>query len=452
MTDAEKKARQLSRLYYNQGLECAGIRDLSGAIDKLQISLQFDKMNTQARNLLGLVYFETGEAVSALCQWIVSKNLQPDDNLADYYIQKVRSDQNRLHTINQTIRRYNTALENCRDGNDDAAAIQLRRALFQNSKLLVAYHLLALIELRNGRPVRAKRVLRRALRIDRTNATTLRYIKEADELSRKADPEKDAEERRREAETTGSPAANGAGKGSGHSSAAIKNPFVSNFVNILFGAGIGILAAWFIVAPAVRRSVSERTNGTIVNYTNEISSQEAQIEQLKEQVKSSSESAESAKNESDTTKSANDSYTNLLKAYQAYQSDDYETAGEALSNVDRSLLDSDSQAIYDEVSGTVSSTNYNTYVQDGQNAYYLKNYSEAADYLQKAADISSDDPDIVQLLALAYQNSGDTDKAIEIYNKIIELFPDTNYAANAEYVIGQLGGTTDSSDTQNTAG
>ena len=30
-------------------------------------------MNIDARNLLGLVYFETGEVVEALTEWVISK-------------------------------------------------------------------------------------------------------------------------------------------------------------------------------------------------------------------------------------------------------------------------------------------------------------------------------------------------------------------------------------------
>ena len=55
----KRKSFQLSVLYYNQGLEKAEIRDLSGAIDLLKRSLKFNKLNIPARNLLGLVYFET---------------------------------------------------------------------------------------------------------------------------------------------------------------------------------------------------------------------------------------------------------------------------------------------------------------------------------------------------------------------------------------------------------
>ncbi|MBE5997947.1 MAG: hypothetical protein E7240_11585, partial [Lachnospiraceae bacterium] len=68
----QKQAIVLSGLYYNQGLEKAQIRDLSGAIEQLKRSLKFNKLNIQARNLLGLVYFETGEVVSALSEWVIS--------------------------------------------------------------------------------------------------------------------------------------------------------------------------------------------------------------------------------------------------------------------------------------------------------------------------------------------------------------------------------------------
>ena len=56
--EVQKKIWQLSNTYYNLGLDKAQIRDLSGAIDLLKRSLKFNKLNVQARNLLGLVYFE----------------------------------------------------------------------------------------------------------------------------------------------------------------------------------------------------------------------------------------------------------------------------------------------------------------------------------------------------------------------------------------------------------
>ena len=45
--------QRVSNAYYNMGLEKAQVRDLSGAIAVLKKSLQFNKKNAHARNLLG---------------------------------------------------------------------------------------------------------------------------------------------------------------------------------------------------------------------------------------------------------------------------------------------------------------------------------------------------------------------------------------------------------------
>ena len=52
-----------SNEYYNDALAKASVRDLSGAIESLKTSLKFNKLNIDARNLLGLIYFEMGEVV-----------------------------------------------------------------------------------------------------------------------------------------------------------------------------------------------------------------------------------------------------------------------------------------------------------------------------------------------------------------------------------------------------
>ena len=188
----QKQAVILSGLYYNQGLEKAQVRDLSGAAAELMRSLKFNKLNIPARNLLGLVYFELGEVVAALSEWVVSENLQPEGNLASYYIADLRKDANRLDVINETIKKFNIALGNAKNGNEDMAVIQLRKILAQNPKLIKAYHLLGLLYIKQEKYDRAEKLLRKALGIDRTNTTTLRFLMEVEEQRGK----KNAGERR----------------------------------------------------------------------------------------------------------------------------------------------------------------------------------------------------------------------------------------------------------------
>ena len=73
-----KKINSMSNRLYNDGLEKAKVRNLSGAADSLKVSLRYNKMNIDARNLLGLVYYEMGETVNALSEWVISKSLAPD--------------------------------------------------------------------------------------------------------------------------------------------------------------------------------------------------------------------------------------------------------------------------------------------------------------------------------------------------------------------------------------
>ena len=59
----------MSNRLYNDGLAKANVRDISGAIIALNESLKYNKKNIDARNLLGLCYFERGEVVPALSEW-----------------------------------------------------------------------------------------------------------------------------------------------------------------------------------------------------------------------------------------------------------------------------------------------------------------------------------------------------------------------------------------------
>lgn len=75
-----KRIVRLSNTYYNVGLTKARNRDLAGAADTLRRCVKLNKRNIDARNLLGLVYFEMGETVQAFSEWVMSTNIQPDNN------------------------------------------------------------------------------------------------------------------------------------------------------------------------------------------------------------------------------------------------------------------------------------------------------------------------------------------------------------------------------------
>ena len=461
MVFGQDKAEQLSRSYYNQGLDRAQIRDLTGAVDKLRISLQFNKNNIQARNLLGLVYYEMGEAVSALREWVISANLRPAGNDAAYFIQNLRSDLKHLEQLNQTIRQYNEALRFCREGNDDIAAVELRKIVGRNPKLVSAYLLLALIEIKDGKYSHARRMLKRVLRIDRSNPCALRYLKEIDEATSTTTTvdirTRDRKRGRKKNDSVDEDLQQNAVQ---RQTAFRERPAYLTLVNVLFGVLIGIAGAAFVVGPAMRKSYSESANSRITEYTTTIATQQSKIKDLQQQVYASTSSVSTAKGQVADLQSTEQSYDNLLQAYVNYQNGDYESAGDAFAKVDNTLLSRDASEIYDSIKTDLQSQAYNSYLTQGQTAFYQENWKDAVSYLEKALALtdSSSDTDnyeVMNLLAQAYANNGDKDKAIAEYQAIIDANPDTRRAEYAEYAITNLGGTykTSGSGTgQSTAG
>ena len=346
----QKKVDYLSKLFYNQGLEKASIRDLSGAIACLKQSLIYDKKNIRARNLLGLVYFETGEVVSALSEWVISKNLQPTRNVASEYIGKLQANPNKLNAINETIKKYNHALLLCREGHEDMAAIQLRKILAQNSKLIKGYHLLALIQIKNQELNKARRTLKKAARIDKTNTTTLRFLREVDEQT--------GVTTNLERKKKGLFHSSGSRKNDGemdNSELTVKTPVyrersrISLFVILMVGIVAGAVAFQLLAVPAIRQGIYQEANQQIVQYSESLASQGAELSKVQGEAEQSGNTAEEVTKQLTEEQTKSKSYEALLSAYQYYQQQNMDEAAVAIQSVQTDVLDDSMKTIYNTI-------------------------------------------------------------------------------------------------------
>ena len=172
------KAYNTSNFYYNLGLDRASVRDLTGAIDALNLALKYNKQNINARNLLGPVHYEMGETVLGLTQWVISSNYLPEGNIAIQYIQEVQSDSAKLDEANQLAKQFNQSLQYAKQGTKDLAFLQLKRILSAYPHFVKGYLLLALLYMDNGNYDKAKKALKRVLRIDKNNTLAVKYLKE----------------------------------------------------------------------------------------------------------------------------------------------------------------------------------------------------------------------------------------------------------------------------------
>ena len=407
-----KKLLYQSNYWYNDGLRKAQIRDMSGAILSLRRSLQYNRENIAARNLLGLVYYGIGEVAEALVEWIISKNFRPRDNIANEYIKRVQSSANELEIINQAVKKYNQCLAYCQQNGEDLAIIQLKQVIASHPSFLKAYQLLALLYLHTGQFAKARQVLRTARKLDTTNETTLRYLHE---LTRqrgrrgwKGDRKKkdDAVEYSLGNETIIQPRYSSAKEMAGRLAVA----------NLFIGAAIGAAIIWFLVTPTVNQSRSARLNEQMREYSAQISSLEAQIS------------------------------AQIQAQHDAWEYDDTETAEALLTTVQRDLLGANGQAGYDALAEEVFESACYDLFPTGE--YYLQtgSYQDAVSNLSLVVrmDENFNDGEALLRLAQAYQGSGDTENAAAYFNRVIELFPDSDYAEDAQEGLGAVNGTAES--------
>ena len=424
------KIKRLSNMYYNDGLQKAEVRNLSGAIISLKKSLKFNKYNIDARNLLGLVYYEMGEVVDALSEWVISKSYQQDDNIAGRYLDELRQNRAQLDTINQTIKKYNQALLYCRQDSRDLAIIQLKKVLSLNPKLVRGHQLLALLYLQEDKLEQAKKTLRNAGKIDANNTTTLRYLKEVNAKLR----EKGSMKKKKEDDLISYQ--------SGNEMIIMPSRFqdyslAGTLGYLLIGLVIGALVIGFLVVPGVeskaKKEMQEQmveANETLNNNAQQIATMEAKIAELETKL-------ESAQGQADALPAQTAAYEALLSSYVAYIGNDFITAGMSLESVDNTQLSASAVEIYNTLWTAISEKYYEDLYAAGYSSYSSENYEDAIDKLLRVVtyDQAYKNGNATYYLAQSYRKNGDIESAKPYYQYIIDNYPGTQKANTAKNYV-----------------
>ena len=445
-----KKIMRISNMYYNEGLEKAGVRDLTGALNSLRQSLKFNKNNIEARNLLGLVYFELGEVVAALSEWVISKNLRGEKNIADDYIDMIQANASRLDSINQTIKKYNQALAYCAQDSKDLAVIQLKKVLSLNPRFVRAHQLLALLYMDGENWEKAQRELKRCMAIDRNNTLTLRYMKEVDAMLTPEEPARQTSQKRKKDEAVRYQSDNEIiiqplnvkePKGNG----------ISTIVNLGIGLIIGLAVMYFLVVPAAVSNANNEAQRTITEIGNQLDTRTARVAELETQLTDLQEANDTLNQQlegyvgTDGTLQTIDSL--LTTAAQYLDTQDAQQAGASLESIAQSVNIEDTsegfRTLYNLLLETVGPELSETYYEEGNSAYNNEDYETAIENLNRAVFFDATNSEALYQLANAYRLNGDDENAIAAYDRVIELFPDTERARRSQEYKDELSGTAD---------
>ena len=442
--DYTKKIIRQSNYWYNDGLKKARIRDMSGAIVSLRRSLQYNKGNVTARNLLGLVYYGRGEVVEALVEWIISKNLRPKNNLANAYLQNIQHSARGLEVINQSIKRYNQCLVYCQQNGEDIAIIQLKKVTVSHPTFLKAHQLLALLYLHTKQYAKAQQVLTKARKLDTTNEITLRYMHELTQIRGKKakKPEnKGTKKKKRKKETIEYSLGNETIIQPAH---RMVKEIAGRFtlMNIVLGMAIGAAIVWFLIMPAVDESKSDKRNREVLEYSERINGLEAQLSAVPRTLDSYRADSADSEEAVQTAAATAESYEALMTASEQYSSGSYteDSIADLLLNINRGALGENGQERYDDLTESVYPVACSSNYESGTASYNVANYDTAIEALSKVVrmDESYDDGGALLTLGLACLDNGDPESATNYLKRVNELFPDGEYGEEARTKLDEI--------------
>ncbi len=446
MAKTKDRLTSLSNRFYNEGLEKASVRDMTGAINSLRDSLKFNKNNIDARNLLGLIYYETGEVVPALSEWVISKNLKAEDNVADSYMDMVRNNPSELETINQTIKKFNIALNYCHQDSLDLAVIQLKKVLSLNSKFIKAHLLLALLYLKNGNFDRAKIESQKALKLDSGSVLAKRYLKEADSMLLPGESGKLVSD----VASAESDDVIRYNSGNEMIIQPIKKSAISrsnSIWGILLGIVLGVAVACFLILPQRVQSINSSNQEKIAKISEESDAKSAQIVEYEQQVTRLQQQIESLNaqvTDYEGVDSTSAAMNSLMKAVDIYMEDssDIEGMADAMSGLDLDAISGDVSpeftALYDMLMTKVGPELATSYYNTGYDAYKAENYEMAITNLAKAYQYDNTNVNTLYYLGNAYYANNDLDKAKEVFDAVITNFPNTQSASAAETKLAEI--------------
>ena len=413
--DYLQKIQFAANSYYNRGLEMAKERDLSGAALYLKRALQFNKYHTDARNLLGLIFYEMGETSDALTQWVISINLQPENNRADHYLDEVQRKPGQLEIASQTIKKYNQALFHAQGGSDDLAVLQLKRIVEEKPNFVKAHLLLALLYMEHGDYTKAGKSLFKVLQIDKTNQKAQRYMEYVkNAFSHREMQDDDVILPPTYKENTG----------------------WQSIINIAIGLVLGAVLVVFMVMPARERSLNYEHNQEMRAYADKLNlanqkadSLQKEADQYRQEKEAAEENLSSLMGDSDSTLSQ---YGTMVQILNAWRKGDIQTAVQLYIGLDQSKITDESMAgVLGELQAEMNASAPAVLESLGAQSTAAGDYDTALHYYEKYMEINDKNPQIIFNMAMIYKTKGDEETADQLFGQVIMNFADSPLAESA---------------------
>ncbi len=423
-----RKAVNTANYYYNAGLEKAQMHDLFGAEEMLKKALSYNKAHKDARNLLGLVYQQMGEKGKAYIQWKISENTNSvEENVARLYVKEMEEHPAVFDEINETAKKFNLALSYAKQGSDDLAMIQIKKVLSITPNFVRGHLLFALLHMRAGDTEAAKIDLNNALAVDPYNTTARRYLQEIGGNTEQPDtivpaeivkPDNDNLKNVRPVDHYEDP----------------NKETWKQFVYMLIGLAIGIVAMFVLVIPSVKAGVSVEYNKLKKQYNETVDEKDAEISDLKsDKKKLKNENADLKKSLKvyEGSDGEDSMYDCMLKANIAFQQSDYVECSKYLLKVDKDELPSDTaKDLYSSMKETAFPSAASQLYESGMVSFNANKFEDALEDFETSYKYE-ESYDTLYQVGMCYKRLNKGDGGKEYFYKIIRECDDRELVVKA---------------------
>ncbi|MDO5563957.1 MAG: tetratricopeptide repeat protein [Eubacteriales bacterium] len=427
---------QIANTYYNFGLERANINDFTNATKYLKKALRYNKYHINARNLLGLIFYEIGEIGDAYVQWIISTGFLSDENKnpAFKYLKESEKEKEKLNELHDSLTKFNQALQEAQIGREDLAMQHLYKVVSVNKNYVKAYLLLALLQVKNELYQKAGNTLVKLLRIDKYNDRALYLFDIVKSKTGKKELENSINEkvfslRQMKTDDVILP------------KEVVKLSTNQIIMSVIGGFIIGIIFITSVINPSSKGSDYTSVKKEAIKFAEKVDEQNKTILELTKENTSINESLKDAsqKLKAFEEKDANftTQYTTLNNIINYYDAGRISDAAELYVNLDKeAVVDDTLIELLNRCKSYIEGLGAPKICELGTQNWNGGKVDKAEQCYLLAIQINPAEPEYMFLLGRLYQRNGRTEEGNALFDKIIGEYPASTYATRAKQARG----------------
>ncbi len=219
-----------------------------------------------------------------------------------------------------------------------------------------------------------------------------------------------------------------------------KSSGVPTLLNIAIGLVIGIAASYFLLVRSAESRVRNEEQQVITKISSESDAKTARIQELENQISDLNEDTDKIREQLeeyvgvDGTLQITEELLQIAAVY--VETKENETVAAALQGLAERVnveeMTEGFQSLFRSMNAVVVPELAAHYLEEGNRYFNAANYPSAVEALEKAVFYDAANEEALYQLAQSYRITGDKEKAIAAYDKVIELFPDSWRAENSK--------------------